>query len=69
MIPKHADSSLEGFFWKDTDLKNKMIVGAGTGFGMTRAEISKRSNRQGVNGTTIVSIDISLKLSLLLEGC
>jgi len=34
--------SFEEYFWQDIDLDNRMILDAGTGFGLTTSEIAKR---------------------------
>jgi ubiquinone/menaquinone biosynthesis C-methylase UbiE len=57
MAQRHASLSFEDFFWKDTGLRDKTILDAGTGFGITTADIAKRIRCQKAN-STIVSIDI-----------
>jgi ubiquinone/menaquinone biosynthesis C-methylase UbiE len=52
--------SFEEFFWKDTDLRNKTVLDAGTGFGVTTLEIAKRIQRQKAN-SMIISVDIDPK--------
>lgn len=58
MTQRHASLSFEDFFWKDTDLRDKVILDAGTGFGITTTDIAKRIRRHKTN-STIVSIDIA----------
>ena len=65
MIQKLNSSFFEEFFWKGTDLKNKIILDAGTGFGVTTSKIAKRIVRQKAN-STIISVDVdseALKLA------
>lgn len=57
MTQKHAHHSFEEFFWKDIDLKSKVILDAGTGFGITTTEIAKRVRRQK-SDSIMLSIDI-----------
>lgn len=53
---KYTSLSFEDFFWKDIDLRNKIILDAGTGLGITTTDIAKRIRRQKAD-STIVSID------------
>jgi ubiquinone/menaquinone biosynthesis C-methylase UbiE len=57
MAQKHTSLSFEDFFWKDTDLRDKIILDAGTGFGITTTDIATRIRCQKAD-STIVSIDI-----------
>ena len=67
--------AFEDYFWRDIELKDKIILDAGTGFGVTTAEIAKRIQKEAQS--TIVSIDINtealqqarslLKMQNLLE--
>jgi len=54
-----ADSSVsfKEYFWQNIDLKNKVILDAGSGFGLTTSEIAERIMRQKAN-SAIISVDI-----------
>ncbi len=49
--------SFEEYFWKGIDLSGKVVLDAGTGFGITTLEIAKRMSIQKQRGR-IISIDI-----------
>lgn len=57
MLQKHNPFSFEEFFWKNVDLKDKIILDAGTGFGITTSEIANRIHCQKAK-SMIISIDI-----------
>jgi ubiquinone/menaquinone biosynthesis C-methylase UbiE len=54
-----ADSSIsfKEYFWRDIDLKSKVVLDAGTGFGLTTSEIAERIMCQKAN-SAIISVDI-----------
>jgi ubiquinone/menaquinone biosynthesis C-methylase UbiE len=49
--------SFEEYFWKGIDLNGKVVLDAGTGFGITTLEIARRMSVQRQRGR-IVSVDI-----------
>lgn len=49
--------SFEEYFWQDIDLNKKMILDAGTGFGVTTLEIARRIRFQKAR-SRIISVDI-----------
>jgi len=53
----HTTLSFEEYFWKDVNLDGKVVLDAGTGFGLTTLEIAKRMIVQRRKGK-IVSVDI-----------
>jgi len=50
--------SFEEYFWDNVDLNNKVILDAGTGFGVTTLEIAKRVCLQKAR-SRIISVDIN----------
>jgi len=50
--------SFEEYFWGNVDLDNKVILDAGTGFGVTTLEIAKRISLQRAR-SRIISVDIN----------
>jgi len=73
MVRDETILPFEGYFWQGVDLDGKVVLDAGTGFGLTTCEIAKRISKQKHKGK-IVSVDIdseSFKLArkqLLTEG-
>jgi ubiquinone/menaquinone biosynthesis C-methylase UbiE len=57
MFSEHTSLSFEEYFWKDVDLNGKVVLDAGTGFGLTTCEIARRMCQEKQSGK-IVSIDI-----------
>lgn len=57
MVREDISSSFEEYFWKDVDLNDKVVLDAGTGFGLTTCEIAKRIYQQKHRGK-IISVDI-----------
>lgn len=53
----HTSLSFEEYFWKDVDLNGRVVLDAGTGFGVTTLEIAKRMSVQRKRGR-IISVDI-----------
>lgn len=51
-------SPFEDYFWGNVDLNNKVILDAGTGFGVTTLETAKRINLQKAR-SRIISVDIN----------
>lgn len=62
----HTSLTFGEYFWKDIDLNGKVVLDAGTGFGITTLEIAKRMNAQKQIGK-IISIDIDLESFKLAE--
>lgn len=60
MVREDTSLSFEEYFWQDIDLDNKVVLDAGTGFGLTTSEIARRINQQKHKGI-IISIDIDPK--------
>ena len=50
--------SFEEYFWKGVDLNGKVVLDAGTGFGITTLEIAKRVSMQERKGR-IISVDVN----------
>jgi len=57
MVRENVALSFEEYFWRDIDLNGKVVLDAGTGFGLTTAEIARRIYQQKHKGT-IISVDI-----------
>jgi len=66
MVQVETRLSFEEYFWKDIDLSGKIVLDAGTGFGITTLEIAKRISMQKRKGR-IISIDIDPKCFELAE--
>lgn len=60
MVREDMSFSFEEYFWQDLDLNNKVILDAGTGFGITTLEIAKRVSLQK-STSRIISVDIDLQ--------
>jgi len=73
MVREETNLSFEEYFWQDVDLDGKVVLDAGTGFGLTTCEIARRISQQKHKGR-IISVDIdseSFKMArkrLLAEG-
>lgn len=57
MVREDTSLSFEKYFWQNIDLNGKVILDAGTGFGITTSEIARRINSQKLKGR-IISVDI-----------
>ncbi len=57
MVRVETRLSFEDYFWRGVDLNGKVILDAGTGFGITTLEIAKRLSIQKQKGR-IISVDI-----------
>lgn len=57
MVREYTTLSFEEYFWRGVDLDGKVVLDAGTGFGVTTCEIAKRMSRQKHRGK-IISVDI-----------
>lgn len=53
----HTTLSFEEYFWKDINLDGKVVLDAGTGFGITTLEIARRMIVQRKTGR-IISVDM-----------
>jgi ubiquinone/menaquinone biosynthesis C-methylase UbiE len=60
MVREDTSLSFEEYFWKDVDPRDKVLLDAGTGFGLTTYEIARRIREEKQRGR-IVSVDIDLK--------
>jgi SAM-dependent methyltransferase len=56
MVREYTSLSFEEYFWKGVDLSRKVLLDAGTGFGLTTCEIARRICREEHRGR-IVSVD------------
>jgi len=52
--------TFEEYFWRNVDLDGKVVLDAGTGFGLTTTEMAKRISQQEHKGK-IISVDIDTK--------
>lgn len=60
-MPSETTSlSFGEYFWQDVDLDGKVVLDAGTGFGLTTSEIARQLNQQQHKGR-IISVDIDPK--------
>ena len=57
LVREDAFLSFEEYFWGNVDLNNKVILDAGTGFGVTTLEIAKRINLREAR-SRIISVDV-----------
>jgi ubiquinone/menaquinone biosynthesis C-methylase UbiE len=57
LVRENTSLSFEEYFWQNVDLKGKVILDAGTGFGVTTLEIAERIRFQKPKGK-IISVDI-----------
>jgi len=57
MVREDTSLTFEEYFWRNVDLDEKVVLDAGTGFGLTTAEIAKRICQQEHKGR-IISVDI-----------
>jgi predicted O-methyltransferase YrrM len=57
MVVEDTSLSFEEYFWKDMDLKGKVVLDAGTGLGLTTYEIARRIYQEKQRGK-IVSGDV-----------
>lgn len=57
MVRDDALLSFEEYFWQSVDLDRKVILDAGTGFGITTSEIARRIYLQKLK-SSIISVDI-----------
>ncbi|MEM1551678.1 MAG: class I SAM-dependent methyltransferase [Candidatus Bathyarchaeia archaeon] len=58
MVREYTTMSFEEYFWRGVDLDGKVVLDAGTGFGVTTREIARRMSRQKHKGK-IISVDIN----------
>ena len=58
LVREETFLSFEDYFWGNVDLNNKVILDAGTGFGVTTLGIAKRINLQKAR-SRIISVDIN----------
>jgi ubiquinone/menaquinone biosynthesis C-methylase UbiE len=57
MVREDTSSSFEEYFWKKVDFDGKVVLDAGTGFGLTTCDIAKQMCQQKHQGK-IISVDI-----------
>jgi len=57
MVREDTSWSFEEYFWQGVDLDNKVVLDAGTGFGITTSEIAGRFHVQKLRGR-IISVDV-----------
>lgn len=57
MVREYTRLSFEEYFWREIDLDGKVVLDAGTGFGITTCDIAMRMCRQKHRGK-IISVDI-----------
>jgi ubiquinone/menaquinone biosynthesis C-methylase UbiE len=57
MVREGTSLSFEDYFWKDVDLNGRVVLDAGTGFGLATCEIARRIYQQEPRGK-IISVDV-----------